>query len=135
MKTPDDLLSVIIPIYNTKEYLPRCLDSILDQTYPSLEIICVDDGSTDGSAELLDDYATKDSRIQVLHKSNGGPSSARKAGLSHATGIYTTFVDSDDWVDADMYKDLMEGIRLHDATVAYPGLSEIMANARSLTML
>ena len=92
-------LSVIVPVYNVEPYIRRCLDSILAQTYENLEIILVDDGSTDRSGEICDAYQAKDGRIQVIHKKNGGIVSARTAGVLCATGEYTTFADSDDWVE------------------------------------
>ena len=103
----EKLLSVIIPVYNVEEYLAKCLDSILGQTYRNLEVILVNDGSKDGSGKICDIYAQKDSRIRVIHKENGGLSSARNAGMDAATGEYITFVDSDDWLEADGYAHLM----------------------------
>ena len=97
------LLSIIVPVYNTAPWLPRCLESLIEQTYRNLEIICVDDGSTDGSAAILDEYAARDARIKVLHQENAGVSAARNAGLDAATGEYVTFVDADDWVESDTY--------------------------------
>lgn len=104
----ETLLSVIIPVYNVEEYLAKCLDSILGQTYQNLEVILVNDGSKDGSGSICDAYAQKDSRIRVIHKENGGLSSARNAGMDAATGEYITFVDSDDWLEADGYEHLMD---------------------------
>lgn len=101
-----DLISVIVPVYNTEKYLDKCMGSIIAQTYENLEIICVNDGSTDKSPEILDTYARKDSRVKVLHKKNEGLVAARKAGVHAATGVYTAYVDSDDWIDADMYEHL-----------------------------
>lgn len=101
------LISVIVPIYNTEQYLPRCLNSIINQEYRNLEIICVDDGSTDKSAEICDEYASKDDRIKVIHKKNEGVVSAKKTGLNLAGGDYVAFVDSDDWIESNMYKDLV----------------------------
>ena len=92
-------VSVIVPVYNVEKYLPKCLDSIVGQTYENLEIICVDDGSPDNSAEILRNYAEKDNRIKVISKENNGLSSARNAGMEIATGEYIVFVDSDDWID------------------------------------
>ena len=92
------LVSVIIPIYNVEEYLSECINSIISQTYRNIEIILVDDGSPDASGSICDEYALKDERIRVVHKKNGGLSSARNAGLEIANGQYITFVDSDDWV-------------------------------------
>ena len=100
-------ISVIVPVYNVEKYLPRCVDSILAQTYENLEVILVDDGAKDNSAAICDAYAAKDSRVQVLHKENGGLSSARNAGLETATGAYIAFVDSDDWIEPDAYAHLM----------------------------
>lgn len=104
----NDLISVIVPVYNTELYLSRCIDSIIDQTYKNLEIILVDDGSTDHSGEICDSYAEKDKRIQVIHKENGGTASARNRGLEIARGEYVGFVDSDDYVAEDMYQTLVE---------------------------
>lgn len=94
-------VSIIIPMYNVEKYLPKCLDSIVGQTYKNLEIICVDDGSPDNSAEIVRSYSEKDNRIILVRKENGGLSSARNEGLKHATGDYTVFVDSDDWIDVE----------------------------------
>ena len=104
----DILVSVIVPVYNVYNYLSKCVDSIVNQTYSNLEIILVDDGSTDGSSELCDEIAMKDSRIKVIHKENGGLSSARNAGIRVCKGDYIGFVDSDDWVEKDMYQCLLE---------------------------
>lgn len=101
-------VSVIVPVYNTLNYLKRCVDSICGQTYENLEIILVDDGSTDGTGELCDKLAEQDFRIRVYHKENGGASSARNLGLRNAVGDYVGFVDSDDYIDADVYKLMVE---------------------------
>lgn len=103
----EPMISVIVPIYNTKDYLCACVDSILAQTYPNIEIILVDDGSTDGSAEICDAYAQKDMRVRVLHKPNGGQSTARNCGLEIAQGAYIGFADSDDVISPTMYEELM----------------------------
>lgn len=92
-------VSVIVPVYNVEKYLPKCLDSITNQTFKNLEIICVNDGSPDNSADILRSYAEKDNRIKVITKENQGLSSARNTGIKAATGDYTVFVDSDDWLD------------------------------------
>lgn len=102
MQTP--LISVIIPVYNVEAYLPRCLDSVIQNTYRNLEIICVDDGSTDGSPEILRDYAQRDARITLITKENGGVSSARNAGLNRMTGEFVSFVDSDDFVHLQIFE-------------------------------
>lgn len=102
----DPLISVIVPVYNVKAYLRECLDSILRQSYRTLEIIVVDDGSQDGCAELCDAYAAADSRIRVIHQSNGGLSAARNAGMDAATGAFWSFVDSDDAVSPNFIQNL-----------------------------
>jgi len=100
------LISIIIPVYNVEQYLVRCVDSVINQTYKNLEIILVDDGSTDNSGKICDEYALKDNRIKVIHKKNGGLPSARNAGLDIAIGEYIGFVDSDDYIVSDMYEHL-----------------------------
>lgn len=104
----EKLLSVIIPVYNVEEYLVRCVDSILAQTYEKLEVILVDDGSKDASGSICDDFAAKDPRVKVIHQKNGGLSRARNAGIEAASGEYITFVDSDDWIEADAYEHLLD---------------------------
>lgn len=100
-------ISVIIPVYNTAEYLPRCLDSVLQNTYQNLEIICINDGSTDDSAAVLKRYAESDSRIIVVNKINEGVSAARNIGLDIATGSFVSFIDSDDWVHSKYFEVMM----------------------------
>lgn len=100
-------ISVIIPIYNTCKELPRCLESVCSQTYKNLEIICIDDGSSDGSEKILDEFAAKDHRMVVVHQQNHGESNARNEGLKRATGDYVVFVDCDDWIDVQMYQDMI----------------------------
>lgn len=102
------LLSVVVPVYNAEAYLPKCLDSIINQTLQDIEIICVDDGSTDSSLSILKSYAKKDARIQVIQKENGGLVSARKAGVKRAGGKYIGYVDSDDWIEPVMYEKLYD---------------------------
>lgn len=105
-----ETISVIVPVYNVERYLRKCLDSIINQTYSNLEIILVDDGSTDSSGNICDEYAQKDARIKVVHKENGGLSFARNTGLDVCTsgGDFVAFVDSDDWLELDMYERLYE---------------------------
>lgn len=103
-------ITVIIPAYNIESYIGECLDSIVGQTYRKLEIIVVDDGSTDNTSSIVDSYATKDDRIKVIHKINGGLSSARNAGLDVATGDYISFIDGDDFVDIDLYESIVKVI-------------------------
>ncbi len=114
-------ISVIIPVYNTAEYLPKCLDSVCGQTYKNLEIICVDDGSTDGSGDIAEHYAEKDPRVQVIHKANGGESSARNVGLQHSTGEYVAFVDCDDWLEANMYEVMISAMKRNRLDMAACG--------------
>ena len=100
--------TIIVPVYNTEPYLPQCLDSILAQTYTNLEILLIDDGSTDRCNEICDRYAARDSRIRVFHTENRGLSAARNLGLDCAKGNYIGFVDSDDWIEPDMYEVLLQ---------------------------
>lgn len=113
------MISVIVPVYNCKDYLMRCVDSIKAQSYDDLQIILVDDGSTDGSGLLCDQAAADDSRILVLHKLNGGVSSARNAGLDAASGDYITFADSDDYLHIDHIKNLYELLKKNNADAAF----------------
>lgn len=101
------LISVIVPVYNVEEYLPRCVDTIVNQTHKNLEIILVDDGSTDRSGAMCDEFARKDARIEVIHKANGGLSDARNVGIDRARGDFITFIDSDDSVETDMIEYLL----------------------------
>lgn len=119
------LISVVIPVYNIEEYLERCVNSICAQTYPNLEILLVDDGSTDGSGALCDALAEKDTRIRVFHKVNGGSSSARNVGVAQARGEYIGFVDSDDYISENMYELLYEAIKKNDVKIAQIGRDEI----------
>ncbi len=102
------MISVIVPVYNVEPYLRKCMDSILGQTDPELEILVIDDGSTDQSGEICDEYAKADSRIRVFHTENRGLSEARNLGLDEAKGDYFGFVDSDDWIEPDMYEILLK---------------------------
>ena len=108
MKEPK--ISVIVPVYNVEGYLRKCLDSILNQTFANIEIICVNDGSTDGSRKILEEYKNKDSRIKIVDKENGGLSSARNAGMKTAKGEFYSFIDSDDWIDITMLEKLYNNI-------------------------
>lgn len=112
------LISIIVPIYNQIKYLDRCMKTILNQTYNNLEIILVDDGSTDGSSELCEEYYRKFDNVKVIHKKNGGLSSARNAGIVEAKGEYIGFVDSDDWISYDFYQSLYYLIKKYEADVA-----------------
>lgn len=101
------MISVIIPVYNVEKYLSQCLESVIRQTYQDLEIIVIDDGSTDESPRICDEYAEKDTRIRVIHKQNAGAASARNAGLKIATGEYLAFVDSDDYLNTNAYETML----------------------------
>ena len=103
-------LSVVIPVYNVEKYLDKCVESIVNQTFEDLEIILVDDGSTDESGKMCDEWTKKDDRIKVIHKINGGLSSARNAGIKQAKGKYISFIDSDDFVEQDMYSTMIEAL-------------------------
>ena len=111
-------ISIIVPIYNVEKYLRRCVDSILSQTYQNIEVILVDDGATDSSPSICDEYSEKDKRVRVVHKQNGGLSSARNAGLDIATGEYIGFVDSDDFIEKDMYENLVKEISGDKSSIA-----------------
>jgi glycosyltransferase involved in cell wall biosynthesis len=124
-----ELLSVIVPVYNTERYLAKCIDSIRNQRYSNLEIILVDDGSPDGSGIICDEYKKVDSRIKVIHKENGGIISARKAGVSIARGGYVTYVDSDDWIEPEMYMELMEKAIQYNADIVSSGLKREYADS------
>lgn len=100
------LISIVVPIYNVEQYLQKCVDSLINQTYKNLEIILVDDGSPDNCPKICDEYAKQDSRIKVIHKENGGLSDARNAGMKIATGEYILFIDSDDWIKSEMIEDM-----------------------------
>ena len=110
-------VSIIIPVYNVEAYLSQCVDSVLEQTHQNLQIILVDDGSTDGSGGICDWYAAKDSRVTVIHKENGGLSSARNAGLPEVSGDYVFYLDSDDYLDHDAVAGLLEAQRASGAEV------------------
>ncbi len=125
MTNQEPLISVIVPAYNIEEYLERCVRSILEQTYTHLEILLVDDGSTDATAALCDGLAGQDERIRVFHKENGGSSSARNLGIENAGGMYIGFVDADDYIDKDMYRLLWQAMSQRNALIAQVGRDEI----------
>lgn len=124
----NDFISVIIPIYKVEEYLDECISSIVNQTFSNLEIILVDDGSPDKCPEMCDNWAKKDSRIKVIHKSNRGLSDARNAGLEVASGKYISFVDSDDWIDTHMYEILYKHIKEENADICACGIMACYPN-------
>ena len=119
----NSLISVIVPIYKVEKYLRKCIESILSQTYTNLEIILVDDGSPDKCGEICDEYEKKDSRIKVIHKKNGGLSDARNAGLDIMAGNYVAFVDSDDWIEPQMYEHLLAKLHYFHADISIGGVS------------
>lgn len=130
----DVLISIIVPVYNAESYLARSVDSILAQTYPNLEIILVDDGARDNSGAICDEYARKDSRIRVIHKENGGLSSARNAGIDIATGEYLGFVDSDDWIEPETYGLFLELAKKYDAKMVCGGRYDVDSGTMERTV-
>lgn len=113
-----DLISVIVPVYNSEKYLKKCLRSICAQSYPHLEILLVDDGSTDQSGGICDDFAGRDRRVRVIHQQNGGEIKARHTGIAHAKGKYLAFVDADDWIDPDFIAYLYGLLQKHHTEIA-----------------
>ena len=120
-----DKISIIVPFYNVEKYAPKCIESIINQTYTNLEIILVDDGSPDTCGKICDDYALKDGRIKVIHKKNAGLSDARNVGIKEATGKYIGFVDGDDYIEKDMYKYLYNLIKENNADISICGVEEV----------
>ena len=123
------LISIIVPIYNVKDYLCQCVESLIRQTYDNLEILLIDDGSTDGCSEICDKYEKTDNRIKVIHKPNGGLSSARNAGLDIATGSYIYFIDSDDWIENNMLDFLSDKMAKNDADIVACGFYNSFATS------
>lgn len=122
------LISVIIPVYKAEDTLNRCVDSVLNGTYPNLEILLMDDGSPDRSGEIADRYAEKDSRVRVIHEKNGGQSVARNRGIRESHGAYLGFVDSDDAIKPEMFEHLYEALRSKDADIAVCGMEKIFSD-------
>lgn len=125
-----DLISVIVPVFNVAKDLPRCLDSILAQKYPNIEIIAVDDGSTDDSGMLLDNYSQKYSSIQVIHTKNCGVTNARLRGVAAASGKWIGFVDGDDEIEAEMYERLMKNAQQYQSDISHCGYQMIFPDGR-----
>lgn len=123
MKKP--MISIVVPVYNVEKYLNRCIESIINQTFNNIEIILVDDGSTDSSGNICDEYKKIDSRIKVIHKENGGLSDARNVGIENACGEWIGFVDSDDYIAENMYEQLYCLIRKYNADIAICGVKDI----------
>lgn len=117
------LISVIVPVYNAQRYVRACLNSLIGQTYQNLEILLINDGSTDESGEILEEYAKKDARIRCIHQSNGGVSAARNRGLDEATGEWISFIDSDDWLEPNTYETVMELADTHSVDAVSFGYS------------
>ncbi len=108
---PDPKISIIIPVYNVEQYLGRCMESVLNQTYKNIEVILIDDGSKDRSSSMCDEWKAKDDRVVVIHQKNAGAGAARNAGLAIANGELIGFVDSDDWIQLNMYETLINAIK------------------------
>ena len=123
-----NLISVIVPVFNVEQYLNRCLESIVNQTYTNLEIILVDDGSTDKSGEICDYWKDTDQRIKVIHKENGGLSDARNVGMNMASGEYIGFIDSDDYIAPEMYDRLLKAIIQNDSDIAVCSVEMVWEN-------
>lgn len=124
-KLTSELLSVVVPVYKVEPYLDQCVESIVNQTYSNLEIILVDDGSPDNCPKMCDDWAERDSRIRVIHKENGGLSDARNAGVAVATGEFLAFVDSDDYLEPEMYELMLSALRRTGVQMACCGISTV----------
>lgn len=119
------LISIILPVYGVEQYIEKCIQSLVDQTYRNIEILLVDDGSKDRCPQIIDEWAKKDKRITPLHKENGGQSSARNLGMDTAKGQYITFVDSDDWVEADYCEKLYHAAQLYNADIAVSSFKRV----------
>lgn len=128
------LFSIIVPVYNVEVYLPRCLDSILNQTYEEFECIVVDDGSHDSSGNICDEYANRDSRIKVIHQQNAGPGSARNKGLAIASGEYICFCDSDDWIEKDLLCELSKTIENKNPDIVIYGFAHVLIKEKNFNI-
>lgn len=126
----EPLISIIIPVYNVKPYLKKCVDSVIAQTYRNIEIILVDDGSKDGSGDLCDELREIDSRITIYHKENGGLSSARNYGIERASGEYIGLVDSDDYIESDMYETLLRLAKNNDADMSMCAMCDVYGDRK-----
>ena len=128
-------ISVIVPVYNVASYLPQCMESILNQDYEDLQVLLIDDGSTDDSGAICDRFAARDSRIQVIHQKNGGAASAKNAGLRAATGKYLSFVDSDDYLEPDVYGFLVKTLEEAQADAVQGAFQEVYRSRREVRPL
>ena len=126
----NSLVSVIVPVFNVEKYLPKCIESILNQSYKYIEVILINDGSTDSSEDICNKYKLKDNRIRVINKINGGLSSARNKGLDVAKGKYVIFVDSDDFIDKDMIKNLLEVAITQNADIVQGGFQTVYEDGK-----
>ena len=124
----NDIVSVVIPVFNVEKYIAKCIESLISQTYKKLEIILVDDGSTDYSGKICDEYSKLDNRIFVIHKENGGVSSARNIGMKKTTGSWVSFVDSDDWIETDFIEQLLSEGTKEEADVVLCGYNRVNLN-------
>lgn len=124
----NDMISVIIPVYNVAQYLPECMNSILNQDHRNLEVILIDDGSKDDSGEICDHYAAADSRVKVIHQQNGGAAAAKNAGLRIATGDYLSFVDADDYLEPDVYGYMVKALEESGADAIHCNFREVYQN-------
>lgn len=127
-----ELISIIVPVYRVEPYIRNCIDSICQQTYKNIEIILVDDGSPDACGRICDEYTKKDSRIKVIHKENGGLSSARNAGICAASGDWIGFVDSDDHITEDMYERLWKLAKKYDSQIAIGGRTYVFEDGKQM---
>lgn len=128
----DSLINIIIPVYNAENYLRRCIESVLCQTYRNIEVILVDDGSKDSSPNICDEYTKKDKRIKVIHKDNAGPGSARRDGVKMAMGEYISFIDADDYIDKNMFQVLIKKVK-RDIDIAQFGYRKVTTTGEVLS--
>ncbi len=127
-------ISIIVPVYNVEKYLPKCLESLIHQTLKDIEIICINDGSTDNSLSILKDYAKNDSRIRIINKENGGISAARNSGINAAMGDFLSFIDSDDWIDLDFFEKLYLAAKKYSADIAAAGIIRISGRRKRVLL-
>lgn len=118
MDRVNGLISIVVPIYNTEEYLRKCINSIINQTFKNIEVVLVNDGSTDSCGKICEEYAARDNRIKVIHKENAGVSAARNSGIEICTGEYIGFVDSDDWIEKDMFEILYDTVNRNNSDIS-----------------
>lgn len=129
----EDLISIVLPIYNVEKYLRKCIETVLNQTYTNIEILLVDDGSTDNSGTICDEFEKKDKRIKVIHKINGGLSDARNTGLKHAKGKYISFIDSDDYVSEKYVEELYTLLKTNNAQIAVCNFQRVKEDGQAIS--